>query len=106
MVSGFQPLLVGKLHSQPGKENNALFHCIAQTWLFCKPGEQRFTGSDGSGSEAVPDGFAIDMMLSAMSGAMRSAFEVGASPAMFRKMRQHLVLLCQSYMAAATTKGA
>ena len=30
-----------------------------------------------------PDRFAIDMMLSAMSGAMRSALESGASPAMF-----------------------
>jgi len=53
-----------------------------------------------------PDRFAIDMMLSAMAGAMRSALEAGASPAMFRKTREHLVLLCQSYMAAATPKGA
>jgi len=52
-----------------------------------------------------PDRFVIDMMLSAMSGAMRSAFEAGTSPAMFRKMRDHLVLLCQSYMAAATNNG-
>jgi AcrR family transcriptional regulator len=51
-----------------------------------------------------PDRFAIDMMLSAMSGAMRSALEAGASPAMFRKIREHLVLLCQSYMAAATAR--
>ena len=53
-----------------------------------------------------PDRFAIDMMLSAMSGAMRSALETGASPAMFRKMREHLVLLCQAYIAAATTRFA
>ena len=52
-----------------------------------------------------PDRFAIDMMLSAMSGAMRSALEAGASRAMFRKTREHLVLLCHSYMAAATAKG-
>jgi AcrR family transcriptional regulator len=51
-----------------------------------------------------PDGFAIDMMLSAMSGAMRSALEAGASPATFRKLREHLVLLCQSYMAVATAR--
>ena len=51
-----------------------------------------------------PDRFAIDMMLSAMSGAMRSALEAGASPAMFRKVREHLVLLCQAYLAAATAK--
>ena len=49
------------------------------------------------------DPFAIDMMLSAMAGAMRSALEAGASPAIFRKVREHLVLLCQSYMAAATS---
>jgi hypothetical protein len=51
-----------------------------------------------------PDGFAIDMMLSAMSGAMRSALETGASPAIFRKLREHLVLLCQSYMAVARAR--
>ena len=50
-----------------------------------------------------PDRFAIDMMLSAMSGAMRSALETAASPAVFRKIREHLVLLCQSYTAAATS---
>jgi AcrR family transcriptional regulator len=53
-----------------------------------------------------PDRFAIDMMLSAISGAMRSALEAGASRSMFRKVREHLVLLCQSYMTAATTKSA
>jgi AcrR family transcriptional regulator len=52
-----------------------------------------------------PDKFAIDVMLSAMSGPMRSALEAGASPAMFRKVREHLVLLCQSYMAAAIALG-
>lgn len=52
-----------------------------------------------------PDSFAIDVMLSAMSGAMRSALEAGGSAAMFRRTREQLVLLCQSYMAAATTKG-
>jgi AcrR family transcriptional regulator len=54
--------------------------------------------------QLAPDRFAIDMMLSAMSGAMRSALEAGASPAIFRKVREHLVLLCQSYMVAATSK--
>jgi hypothetical protein len=53
-----------------------------------------------------PDRFAIDVMLSAMSGAMRSALEAGASPSMFRKMRDQLVLLSQSYMVAATAKSA
>lgn len=52
--------------------------------------------------ELCPDKFAIDMMLAAMSGAMRSALEAGASQASFRKIREHLVVLCQSYMAAVT----
>jgi hypothetical protein len=42
------------------------------------------------------------MMLAAISGVMRYLMEAGASPAMVRKLREHLVLLCQSYMAAAT----
>jgi AcrR family transcriptional regulator len=51
-----------------------------------------------------PDEFAVQMMLAAMSGAMRSVLETGGSPAMTRKMREHLVLLCRSYMAAATAE--
>jgi len=54
-------------------------------------------------TESQPDRFAIDMMCSAMAGAMRSVLEAGPSPAMVRKLREHLVLLCQSYMAAATS---
>jgi AcrR family transcriptional regulator len=56
-------------------------------------------------TESQPDRFAIDIMCSAMSGAMRSVLEAGASPAIVRKLREHLVLLCQSYMAAATRQG-
>jgi AcrR family transcriptional regulator len=51
-----------------------------------------------------PDEFAIQMMLTAMSGAMRSVLETGGSPVMMRKVREHLVLLCRSYMAAATAE--
>jgi AcrR family transcriptional regulator len=51
-----------------------------------------------------PDKFAVDTMLSAMAGAMRSLLEAGPSPATVRKSREQLVLLCQSYMAAATAK--
>jgi AcrR family transcriptional regulator len=51
-----------------------------------------------------PDKFAIDIMLSAMAGAMRSLLEVGPSPATVRKLREQLVLLCRSYMLAATAK--
>ena len=53
-------------------------------------------------TKTSPDEFAIQMMLAAMSGAMRSVLETGGSPAMMRKLREHLVVLCQSYMAAAT----
>ena len=55
--------------------------------------------------QSDPDEFAIEMMLAAMSGAMRSVLEAGGSPAMMRKLREHLVLLCQSYMVAETAKG-
>ena len=51
-----------------------------------------------------PDEFAIEMMLAAMSGAMRSVLETGGSPVMMRKLREHLVLLCQSYLAATTAE--
>jgi AcrR family transcriptional regulator len=51
---------------------------------------------------AMPqDKFAIQMMFAVMAGATRSVLEAGASPAMVRKVRHHLVLLCQSYMMAA-----
>jgi len=54
-------------------------------------------------TESQPNRFAIDMMRSAMAGAMPSVLEAGPSPTMVRKLREHLVLLCQSYMAAATS---
>jgi len=50
-----------------------------------------------------PDKFAIDTMLAAMAGAMRSLLEAGPSPGAVRKLREQLVLLCQSYMMAATS---
>jgi AcrR family transcriptional regulator len=53
-------------------------------------------------TKIAPDEFAIQIMLAAMSGAMRSVLETGGSPAMMRKLREHLVVLCQSYMAATT----
>jgi len=53
--------------------------------------------------EVQPDKFAIEMMLASMSGAMRSVLEAGGTAAMMRKLREHLVLLCQSYMTAVTT---
>src|SRR5580658_5598980 len=53
-------------------------------------------------AKSPPDKFAIDIMLAAMAGAMRSLLEAGPSPSTVRKSREQLVLLCQSYMAAAT----
>jgi AcrR family transcriptional regulator len=49
-----------------------------------------------------PDTFAIEMMFAAMAGTTRHVLESGAAPAMIRNLRRHLVVLCQSYMAAAT----
>lgn len=54
--------------------------------------------------KSPPEKFVIDIMASAMAGAMRSLLETGPSPAMVGKSREQLVLLCQSYMAAATAK--
>ena len=53
-------------------------------------------------TKSAPDAFAIETMLAAMSGTMRSMLEARPSPTMVRKQREQLVLLCQSYMAAAT----
>jgi AcrR family transcriptional regulator len=47
-----------------------------------------------------PDKFAVEMMFTAMAGATRYVLEAGASPAMIRGLRRHLVVLCQSYMRA------
>ena len=55
-------------------------------------------------TEAAPEKFTIDIMFAAMAGAMRSVLEAGATPALVRKLREQLVLLCQSYMAAATPR--
>jgi hypothetical protein len=49
------------------------------------------------------DKFATQMLFATMAGATRSVLEAGASPAMVRKLRDHLVLLCQSYIAAVRT---
>ena len=54
--------------------------------------------------EVQPDRFAIEMMLAAMSGAMRSVLEAGGSAAMMRTLREHFVLLCQSYMGAISAR--
>lgn len=55
-------------------------------------------------AKSPPDKSAIDIMLAAMAGAMRSLLEAETNSATIRKSREQLVLLCQSYMAAATAK--
>jgi AcrR family transcriptional regulator len=50
-------------------------------------------------------GVAIQMMLAAMTGATRAVLEAGAPPAMVRQVRDHLVLLCQSYMLAVADRS-
>jgi AcrR family transcriptional regulator len=56
--------------------------------------------------QTAPDGvvrqrdFAIQMMFAAMAGATRSVLEAGAAPEMVQQLRDHLALLCQSYMVA------
>jgi AcrR family transcriptional regulator len=55
--------------------------------------------------QAAPDKFAIEMMAAAMSGTTRYVLEAGASPAMIRGLRHHLVVLCQSYMSAALARS-
>jgi AcrR family transcriptional regulator len=51
-------------------------------------------------ASSPPDKFAVEMMFAAMAGATRYVLEAGAAPGMIRSLRQHLVVLCQSYMAA------
>ena len=55
-------------------------------------------------AQLPPDKFAIDVMLAAMAGAMRSLLETGPSSSTVRKWRDQLVLLCQSYMGAAANR--
>jgi len=59
------------------------------------------TASD-AGSKS--DRFAVTVMLASMSGATRSVLETGASPSMVRKLREHLVLLCESYVTALAAR--
>lgn len=44
--------------------------------------------------------FAVQMLFGAIAGTTRAVLEAGASPAMVNSLRHHLVLMCQSYLAA------
>jgi AcrR family transcriptional regulator len=52
----------------------------------------------------LTDDFAIRMLFAAMAGATRSVLEAGASREMVRQLRAHLVLLCQSYVVAISSR--
>ena len=56
--------------------------------------------------KSPPDKFVIDIMLAAMTGVMRTLLEASPSPATVRRLREELVLLCHSYLAAAATRCA
>jgi len=49
--------------------------------------------------------FVAWMMMASMAGTTRAVLEAGATPAMVRRLRHHLVLLCQSYVNAARSNG-
>lgn len=57
-------------------------------------------------AKSPPERLAIDIMLAAMAGTMRSLLEAGPTSATIRKSREQLVLLCQSYMTASTAQRA
>lgn len=44
--------------------------------------------------------FVVQMLFGAIAGTTRTVLEAGASPAMVKSLRQQLVLMCQSYLAA------
>jgi len=50
--------------------------------------------------------FAARMMMASMAGTTRAVLEAGAQPAMVRRLREHLVLLCQSYLESCNVRGA
>jgi AcrR family transcriptional regulator len=54
----------------------------------------------------LQEDFVVQMLLAAMAGATRSVLEAGASAVMVRRLREHLVLLCQSYVMAVANSGA
>jgi AcrR family transcriptional regulator len=56
-------------------------------------------------AEPPPDKVAVDVMFAAMGGVMKTMLESGASAAVVRNMRDQLVLLCQSYLAATARRS-
>ena len=56
------------------------------------------------GVRLPPGNYVIDTLLSALMGVMRTLLEAQPSPAVVRKTREQLVILCQAYVAAATAQ--
>jgi len=54
------------------------------------------------GVTVEPMKFAVEMVISTMSGATRGVLEAGASPAAVKKLREHLVVMCREYLVAVT----
>jgi len=50
--------------------------------------------------------FVSRMMMAAMAGTTRTVLEAGATTAMVRRLREHLVLLCQSYLESCNVRAA
>jgi AcrR family transcriptional regulator len=50
------------------------------------------------------DEMAVQMMMAAMAGVMRSVLEGGASAGGVRKVREHLVVMCGAYMGAVVAR--
>jgi AcrR family transcriptional regulator len=55
-------------------------------------------------AKSQPEKLAIDVMFAAIAGVMRSLLEDNPSSGTVRRLRGQLVLLCQSYVLAATAK--
>jgi AcrR family transcriptional regulator len=48
--------------------------------------------------------FVARMMMATMAGTTRSVLESGPTPATIRRLREHLILLCQSYLASCNNR--
>jgi hypothetical protein len=95
--------LLGYLFCAPSKSVANILSCLMLAGFSVCDTSTRLNLAISSAPDikSAPDTFAIDTMLAAMSGTMRSMLEARPSPATVRKHREQLVLLRQSYMAAA-----
>jgi hypothetical protein len=78
------------------------YDAILKVWVAHERGALHRTAALVVIHASPPDKFAIDIMLAAMAGAIRSLLESEPAATTVRKWREQLVLLGQSYMAAAS----